>query len=248
VSYINFVFPLFVALAALGLLYGWRMDYANRTRPLWLWLATAGAVGCLLLAYFPLAWLLVQPLEAGYAQNPVPREEAKAFVVLAGGVDPPGPDRPFSSPQPQTYERCRETAWLYKHWKALPILASGGGSFNEPLSFTMRHLLESEGIPPDQIWLESRSHSTYEGALYGCPLLRARGISEIVLVDEARFLPRAVATFRKQGMKVVPAPFNFTHLYWEADNILPTARAISLNGETLHEYLGLTWYKLRGRI
>jgi len=109
-------------------------------------------------------------------------------------------------------------------------------------------VLEAEGVPPDKIWLETGSSNTYENAVYGCEILRRHGIAQIVLVDEARFLPRAVACFRKQGMKVVPAAFNFTHLYWEADDILPTSRAIHMNGELVHEYLGLLWYRLRGRI
>jgi hypothetical protein len=49
-------------------------------------------------------------------------------------------------------------------------------------------------------------------------------------------------------MTVVPAAFNFTHLYWEADDFLPGSRAIQMNGETIHEYIGLLWYRLRGRI
>ena len=117
-------------------------------------------------------------------------------------------------------------------------LPCGGGSDAEPLSFAMREVLEAEGVPPDKIWLETRSRNTYENAVYGCEILRRHGISQIVLVDEARFLPRAVACFRKQGMKVVPAAFNFNHLYWEADDFLPASRALEMNGELIHEYLG----------
>jgi uncharacterized SAM-binding protein YcdF (DUF218 family) len=112
----------------------------------------------------------------------------------------------------------------------------------------MREVLAAEGVPADKIWLETRSDTTYENAVYGCEILRRHGISKIVLVDEARFLPRAVACFRKQGMTVVPAAFNFTRIYFESDDFLPASRAIQMNGETIHEYIGLLWYRLRGRI
>jgi len=243
VSYINFAFPLSVLLAIAGLIGAWRSR--DRRRP---WLLTAGIVGCFLISYFPLAWLFTLPLESWYDRNPIPHESAQALVVLSGGAYTPVPDRPYTSPQTQTYERSRHTAWLYKNWKALPVLACGGGPYDEPLSLAMRKVLEAEGVPPDQIWLETRSSSTYENAVYGCEILRRHGISKIVLVDEARFLPRAVACFRKQGMTVVPAAFNFTHLYFEADDFLPASHAIQLNGETIHEYIGLLWYRLRGRI
>jgi uncharacterized SAM-binding protein YcdF (DUF218 family) len=243
VSYIDFVFPLFLFLAIAGLIRIWRSR--ERKRPS---LAATGIVGLFLVSYYPLAWLFTLPLESSYETNPIPRESAQALVVLSGGAYPPVPDRPYTSPQRQTYERSRHTAWLYKNWKALPVLACGGGPYGEPLSFAMREVLEAEGVPADKIWLETRSSSTYENAVYGCEILRRHGISRIILVEEPRFLPRAVACFRKQGMRVVPAAFNFTHLYWEPDDFLPSSRAIQLNGELLHEYVGLLWYRMRGRI
>jgi uncharacterized SAM-binding protein YcdF (DUF218 family) len=243
VSYINFAFPLFLLLAVAGLIRVWRSRPQRRP-----WLLAAGITGCFLISYFPLAWLLTLPLESWYEKNPIPHESAQALVVLSGGAFTPVPDRPYTSPQTQTYERSRHTAWLYKNWKPLPVLASGGGPYGEPLSFAMREVLEAEGVPPDKIWLETRSGSTYENAVYSCEILRRHGISKIVLVDEARFLPRAVACFRKQGMTVVPAAFNFTRLYFEADDFLPSSHAIQMNGETIHEYIGLLWYRLRGRI
>jgi uncharacterized SAM-binding protein YcdF (DUF218 family) len=243
VSYINFWFPFFLLLAIAGLIRAWRSRVQKR-----LWALTVGIAGCFLISYFPAAWLLLLPLESWYDRNPIPHESAQALVVLSGGAYTPVPDRPYTSPQTQTYERSRHTAWLYKNWKPLPVLACGGGPYGEPLSFAMRQVLEAEGVPADKIWLETRSGSTYENAVYGCEILRRHGISKIILVDEARFLPRAVACFRKQGITVVPAAFNFTHLYWEADDFLPGSRAIQMNGETIHEYIGLLWYRLRGGI
>ena|GEM_PF-71941 len=243
VSYINFVFPFFIFLAIAGLVRAWRSRGGKGLR-----MAAIGAAGCFLVSYFPIAWMFALPLECWYDANPIPKESAQAIVVLSGGAYTPVPDRPYTSPQMQTYERSRHGAWLYKNWQQLPVLACGGGTYAEPLAVTMQRVLEADGVPPDKIWLEDRSRTTYENALYGCRILRSHGISKIVLVEEPRFLPRAVACFRKQGMEVVPAPFNFTHLDWEADDLLPSSRAIQLHGELLHEYIGLVWYRLRGRI
>lgn len=230
-------------LAIAGLIQAWRSRQHRRP-----WLLTAGILGCFLISYYPLAWLFTLPLESWYETNPIPRESAQALVVLSGGAYTPVPDRPYTLPEKSTYERSRHTAWLYRNWKPLPVLACGGGPYGEPLSFAMREVLEAEGVPADKIWLETRSDNTYENAVYGCEILRRHGISKIVLVEEALFLPRAAACFRKQGITVVPAAFNFTRLNFEPDDILPASRAIQMNGETIHEYLGLVWYRLRGRI
>src|SRR5262249_1906722 len=136
-----------------------------------------------------------------------------------------------------------------KHWKSMPILVCGGAlDKHEPFALTMRHILESEGIPPDLIWMEEHSISTHENAAYGAAILRKRGVSRVALVVEANSMPRAVAAFRKVGVAVVPAPIRFTELKGDLSDILPNWQAIALNGEALHEYLGLAWYRLRGWI
>jgi uncharacterized SAM-binding protein YcdF (DUF218 family) len=59
---------------------------------------------------------------------------------------------------------------------------------------------------------------------------------------------RAAASFRKAGITVIPAPIRFTELHFEIMDIFPDWNAIALNGETIHEILGLAWYRLRGWI
>ena len=169
-------------------------------------------------------------------------------MVLAGSVDSPLPGRPYPLAAHDTYARIQHAAWLIKHWDSKPVLACGGGQDSEAYSQTIRHLLESEGVPPDKIWIEARSRSTHENALYGSEILRQHGISRIALVIDARSMDRAAASFRKQGITVVPAPFRFYDLKLELQDVLPTWRAIQTNGETAHELVGLLWYWLRGWI
>lgn len=110
----------------------------------------------------------------------------------------------------------------------------------------MRELLTSSGVPDAQIWVEERSRSTHENALYGGRILRQHGIGRIALVVEARSMVRAAASFRKQGFEVVAAPSDFRE--WEpiGDEVLPSWKAIKGNEITAHEVLGLLWYKIHG--
>jgi uncharacterized SAM-binding protein YcdF (DUF218 family) len=61
-------------------------------------------------------------------------------------------------------------------------------------------------------------------------------------------MPKAEGCFRKQGLKVVAAPCGFIELYLSWDQLLPRWRAIDQNELTLHEVLGLAWYRVRGWI
>ena len=127
-------------------------------------------------------------------------------------------------------------------------MACGGAGESEASSQIFRHLFEVEGVPPDLIWIESRSTSTHENAVYGHEILRQHGISRIALVTDARSMARAEASFKKLGLSVVPAPFRFYNLEFEFKDLIPSYEAIGANGETIHELAGLLWYRLNGWI
>jgi uncharacterized SAM-binding protein YcdF (DUF218 family) len=195
------------------------------------------------------AWVLSRPLELWYKPDPFPSESAEAIVILAGAMRSPTENQPYTIPAQSTYERLQHGVWLYKHWKPIPILVCGGSlDGREPHALTMKRTLELWGVPAQSIWIESISRSTHEHALYGARLLSAHGVSRIALVAEASSMPRAAASFRKAGITVIPAPIRFTRFDWGLRDMFPNWRAIASNGETLHELLGLAWYRMRGWI
>jgi uncharacterized SAM-binding protein YcdF (DUF218 family) len=245
-SYLEPALPLFLVLGVIALVRLWRSSRRG-SRP---WLMTASMAGILLLSSNFFTWALARPLEIWYDDHPVPSGAAEAIVVLSGSVAYRLPNRPYSYVGPDTYIRLRHVIWLFNEWKSLPVLVCGGGARrrSEPHSELMKRVLEAEGIPRDLIWTEGRSRSTRENALYGAEVLRRHGVTRIVLVVEANSMLRAAACFRKLGFTVIPSPIRFTHVNGGLMDILPTWRAMERNGETIHEVLGLVWYRLRGWI
>jgi uncharacterized SAM-binding protein YcdF (DUF218 family) len=242
-SYLNPVLPLFLIIGIAGLVRAWRSREHGKP-----WLVTIGIVGCFLISWDPVACLLNLLLESQYKPLSALPEDAQAIVIPAGNVYAPTPDRPYPSVGEDTYLRCQYAAWLYKCGLTRPVLACGGGDHPEPYSITMRRLLISEGIPADRIWVETRSRSTHENAVYGAQILRSHGVTKIALVEEAFSMPRAAACFRKEGMTVLPTPFEFDRLLVTSHDLLPNSDAIQVNGETFHELGGLLWYRLHGWI
>jgi uncharacterized SAM-binding protein YcdF (DUF218 family) len=145
-------------------------------------------------------------------------------------------------PDIQTTERCRHAAWIYGKTR-LPVLISGA-----EVTITMRELLLGAGLPGEMIWTEDRSHSTHENALFSAQILRRHGVRRVVLVVDARSMFRAAACFRREGIEVVAAPSRFRYLSASVDDWLPGWKAVQGNEMTLHETLGLLWYRLRGWI
>jgi uncharacterized SAM-binding protein YcdF (DUF218 family) len=215
------------------------------------WLVTASLAGLFLLSWPPADWLFSRPLEARYPVRPFsPSLSPQGVVVLSEVVEPPQFEHPYPLPGEKTYERCKYAAWIYSRYGPLPVLASGG-SGNEagpPLSAAMRDLLVQEGVPKGLIWTEERSHSTRENAFYSTVILRERALSRVALVVDANSMPRAAECFRKLGIEVISAPCSIREFGALQDELLPSWKAIRRNEDTLHEILGLVWYRLRGWI
>ncbi len=111
----------------------------------------------------------------------------------------------------------------------------------------MRDLLQQAGVPPDMIWTEEESKSTYENGRFSAAILRRRNINRVALVVDARSMPRATAVLEKQGIRVAPAPSRIRQ--WDGPKeLLPSWEAVRGNEDTLHEMLGYLWYKLHGWI
>jgi len=204
-----------------------------------------------LVSWEPAAWLLSRCLEGRYPPREYPTGDAQAIVVLASAVYPPCPPVPTPRAGADTYERCQYAAWLFKHWKPLPILASGGGGFvdSPPYAFAMREALEREGVPPSAIWLEDRSRTTHENAAFAAAILQGKGIRRIVLVTDAYHMLRADACFRKQSFIVIPAACGYrTYHDFQLSDLLPGWEPIAWNEDAVHESIGLVWYRLHGWI
>jgi uncharacterized SAM-binding protein YcdF (DUF218 family) len=217
-------------------------------------LMVAAAVGLFLWSWPPVAARLSATLERRYPVQALPLGDAPAIVVLSGNLYPTDGAQVGALPGVGTYLRCHHAAWLYRNWKRVPILVSGGvpnaNHSRDNLAAVMKIALEREGVPEDAIWMEGGSRSTYENAVYSARMLRGRGINRIVLVTEAIHMPRAAAAFRRQGLEVVPAPcaFRYVRFWWSWWNVVPDPSRMLLNEDVLHEWIGLAWYSMTGKV
>ena len=110
----------------------------------------------------------------------------------------------------------------------------------------MARVVRAEGVPAESIFEEQTSRNTKENAVFTAEILRKMGIREIALVVDADSMLRAELCFRKEGITVIPTPLGFRSEV--SVSLLPSWGAIRGNEVTLHEVLGLAWYKVRGWI
>jgi uncharacterized SAM-binding protein YcdF (DUF218 family) len=130
---------------------------------------------------------------------------AQAIVILGGGTRRNAPEYGGDTLGQLTLERVRYGARVARLTR-LPILVSGGSVLGgEPEAKLMQQSLQSEfGV--EVRWIEDRSRNTHENALRSSEILRAAGISRVVLVAHSFDMPRAIAEFAAAGITCVPAP------------------------------------------
>ncbi len=206
--------------------------------------------------------LLVSSLESRF---PAPEEvpEAEIILVLGGGTEPPSSPRQMVEMN-GAGDRMLYAAHLYQEGKA-PLLLLSGGSIpwkNAGMSAAdqMAAVFEIMGVPREKLILEETSRNTYENALACAPILQERGIDRVILVTSAIHMPRAAASFEKQGIEIIPAPVDYLvteldrfqpeNFSWEyiLINSLPSVGNLSYTSSACKEYLGMIIYALRGWI
>jgi uncharacterized SAM-binding protein YcdF (DUF218 family) len=244
-------FLLTVWLAAALVYLAWK-GAEPRRRLLW------AVVPASLLALFSMpaiSYLALGTLEWSYPPRSPRADAGQAIVVLSGGILPPDEWRQEAQLSADTLYRCLHALRLYRQSPACPVVVSGGRVFpDEPgptLAATMRAFLVEIGIPQEDIWTEELSRSTYENAVECGKILRARGIQDIVLVTQAVHMPRADRCFRRQGLNVTPAPCHHratVDFPTRLSDYKPTPRGAREFEEAFHEWIGLAWYWIHGRI
>lgn len=146
-----------------------------------------------------------------------------------------------------TLDRLRIAAALYRA-HPLPILMTGGitGDAAESSAAVMAHALEQDyGIKTT--WIEQQADTTYTNGAYSAKILKANGISRVILVTQAWHLPRAVWSFARAGMTAIPAPAERTYVSTGIDwtELQPDYASFGRTFLALHEMLGLAYYHWR---
>lgn len=229
---------------ALLILAGILAAVIRRTRHLACALFLSAAVVFLTFSNGLVATMLMSHLEYAYPalQDPEKHPDVRAIVVLTAYVA--DDDRlPLSSRMNDSSAfRVLEAANLWFRRPDCRVIVSGSAVAARIMGEQLRAL----GVPENRIELDGDSATTSASAEHLRSLV---GDSPMFLVTSAGHMRRAVGVFRRNGMVPIPAP---------TDYLLPArlwdsswrVSAIHLRASDLaaHEYAGLAWYRLTGRI
>jgi uncharacterized SAM-binding protein YcdF (DUF218 family) len=238
-------------LTGLALALLWRSRREPRGRPVFLALSFGALVGVNTpavshLALGSLEWQF-PPLE----QRPA---DADAIVVLSSGLLPPVASGGRAELDEDSLRRCLFAARLYHQGRPCPVLVSGGqvdpGPEGPVCAELMGTFLVQLGVRASDLIVESSSRTTYENAVESAKLLEKHRLSRVLLVTDAVDLYRAVRCFRKQGVDPVPSPcyYRTGRFEWSLFTFLPSPGAALGCQRAWHEWCGVLWYRLQGRV
>jgi uncharacterized SAM-binding protein YcdF (DUF218 family) len=177
----------------------------------------------------------------------IKKSTASAIVVLAGGQTD-APEYQGHTVSRYTLERIRYGAYLQRQTR-LPILVTGGRVYGDESiaeAELMQQVLEKEFLAIVR-WVENKSRTTYENAVFTQTILASENINHILLVTHAIHMPRAKEAFEQAGFTVTPAPMGLKGKASRTiiSGLLPSAGSLKLTNELFHEWIGRLWYKLR---
>ena len=187
-------------------------------------LAATGVLALLVLSVPVVADYLSQFVDTSAPLELAKARDAQAVVILGGGVRRNAAEYGGETLAPLTLERVRYGARVAR-LTGLPVLVSGGSRYESaPEAVLMKASLEDEFNVPVR-WVEARSSTTHENAVFSARILRKAGVHEVILVAHGFDMRRATAEFAGAGIATVPAPTgkrSGTH-----DNVLDYLPSIS---------------------
>ncbi|MEN9688708.1 MAG: hypothetical protein RI998_705 [Pseudomonadota bacterium] len=171
-------------------------------------------------------------------------QQAKAIVVLGGGVEPNVPEYDRSILGARAHMRLIYGVHLAKQ-SQLPLVYAGGKGWE-----ALNSQIESEAAVAAYVlardhqmrfaWVDDQSRDTRENAQRSHEKLHGQGIQTIALVTNDWHMQRSVRNFEQAGFSVVPAPMGYVSKPegWES-YCVPTASGLGNSRMVLREWLGL---------
>ncbi len=193
--------------------------------------------------------LLLHPLENYAEEISVNAFERHPIVVLGGGLNYYSSEK--AEPSLHSLQRLVKGYQLQRRLKSLLIYSGGVAIGQEKISEAeaAAEFLESLGMDSDYYISENQAQTTFENAAYLKSWLEENEIEKVYLVTSAYHLLRSAAVFKAQNIDYLAVHSGFIsdhQLSWL--DYLPNRGALTANLSALHEWVGLFWYYLRGRI
>jgi uncharacterized SAM-binding protein YcdF (DUF218 family) len=218
-------------------------------------LCVTGSLGLLVFGLLPTSHTLARALEERFPRAELPPEIAG--IVLLGGAERIAASDAHGEPLLNvSATRYVAALRLAERYPQARLVHTGGTRLPDSSrrfsteSGVAAAVLEGAGVDRRRIVYESIARDSCEHPARVRELVRPRPGETWVVVTSAMHMPRVVACFRAAGWRdIVPYPTDFRVVPggWN-QSTFRIADNLMLLDAALHEWLGLAYYRLSGRI
>lgn len=208
---------------------------------------TASFIWLFLVSHPLVSNALLNPLESKYPKFQKTDKDLKYVVVLGNGMRCSERFPVSSQLEKTSLARINEGIVVYREFKDAKLILSGYDGGREKYSCAVMYskMAFVLGVPKEDMIIEERAKDTHDEAVLIKDIVQN---APFALVTSANHMPRAVGLFKKVGLNPVPAPTDFLVRHEGSLLDLPHPGTMANTRFAFHEYLGLLWGKLRGKI
>jgi len=207
----------------------------------------------LFFGYTPLSNFLLNKIEDFIKHSKYPNQQLKGVVVLGGsfnsGLGSKERNEVFLN---SSAERLTKTLEIYNKNPKLLILFSGFSGELKPQGWTETDMAKKffldQGVKSDNLIFENQSRNTFENIKYSKDIiLNYKGTWG--LITSASHMPRSYFAFKRQGLILEPIIVDYrtgtSPIFWINFDI---KKGLEHWNIILHEIVGISYYKITGKI
>ena len=207
----------------------------------------------LFFGYTPLSNFLLNKIEDFIKPSKYPVQQLKGVVVLGGSFNSGLQSKERNEVLlNSSAERLTKVLEIYNKNPKILILFSGFSGELKPQGWSESDMAKKffleQGVGSENLIFENKSRNTFENIIYSKDIIKNyKGTWG--LITSASHMPRSYFGFKRQGLILEPIVVDFktgtSPIFWISFNI---GSGLSNWSTILHEVVGISYYKITGKI
>ena len=207
----------------------------------------------LFFGYIPLSNFLLNKIEDFIKSSKYPVQQLTGVIVLGGSFD----HKLVSQERNEVLlnssaERLTKALEVYRKNQKLLILFSGFASELKPRGWSESDMAKKffleHGVRSENLIFENKSRNTFENIIYSKDIIKSSK-GTWGLITSASHMPRSYFAFKKQGLVLEPLSVDYrtgtSSIFWINFDI---KKGLENWNIILHEVVGISYYKITGKI
>jgi len=207
----------------------------------------------LFFGYTPLSNFLLNKLEDFIKPSKYPVQQLKGIVVLGGSFNSGLQSKERNEVSLNSYaERLTKVLEIYNKNSKVLILFTGFSNELKPQGWSESDMAKKffleQGVRSENLIFENKSRNTFENIIYSKDIIKTNK-GTWGLITSAYHMPRSYFGFKRQGLILEPISVDYitgtSSIFWINFDI---KKGLENWNIILHELVGISYYKITGKI